>query len=74
MTDINLNRGLEEAEAVALVELLFFAYRDFVAGQGSLGAAFKLPRWNIALVLHRLGRAGHRAAWIHQEERQDTRS
>lgn len=31
MTDINLNRGLEEAEAVALVELLFFAYRDFVA-------------------------------------------
>jgi DNA-binding MarR family transcriptional regulator len=31
MTDINLNRGLDEAEAVALVELLFFAYRDFVA-------------------------------------------
>jgi DNA-binding MarR family transcriptional regulator len=31
MADINLNHGLEEAEAVALVELLFFAYRDFVA-------------------------------------------
>jgi DNA-binding MarR family transcriptional regulator len=31
MADINLNRGLDEAEAVALVELLFFAYRDFVA-------------------------------------------
>jgi DNA-binding MarR family transcriptional regulator len=31
MADINLNHGLDEAEAVALVELLFFAYRDFVA-------------------------------------------
>ncbi len=31
MADINLDRGLGEAEAVALVELLFFAYRDFVA-------------------------------------------
>lgn len=31
MTDINLNHGLDEQEAVALVELLFFAYRDFVA-------------------------------------------
>lgn len=31
MADINLNHGLDEQEAVALVELLFFAYRDFVA-------------------------------------------
>lgn len=31
MTDINLDHALDEAEAVALVELLFFAYRDFVA-------------------------------------------
>jgi DNA-binding MarR family transcriptional regulator len=31
MTDIKLNQGLDEMEAVALVELLFFAYRDFVA-------------------------------------------
>jgi len=31
MADINLNHELDDAEAVALVELLFFAYRDFVA-------------------------------------------
>ncbi len=31
MADINLNHGLDETESVALVELLFFAYRDFVA-------------------------------------------
>ena len=31
MTDIKLNQDLDDAEAVALVELLFFAYRDFVA-------------------------------------------
>ena len=31
MADIMLDHGLDEAEAVALVELLFFAYRDFVA-------------------------------------------
>jgi DNA-binding MarR family transcriptional regulator len=31
MADININQGLEDSEAVALVELLFFAYRDFVA-------------------------------------------
>ena len=31
MTDINFNHDLSEPEAVALVELLFFAYRDFVA-------------------------------------------
>ena len=31
MADINLNHALDEVEAVALVELLFFAYRDFVA-------------------------------------------
>jgi DNA-binding MarR family transcriptional regulator len=31
MADINLKSKLSEAEAVALVELLFFAYRDFVA-------------------------------------------
>ncbi len=31
MADINLNHGLNDTEAVALVELLFFAYRDFVA-------------------------------------------
>ena len=31
MADINLTRDLSEQEAVALIELLFFAYRDFVA-------------------------------------------
>ena len=31
MADINLKYDLEEQDAVALVELLFFAYRDFVA-------------------------------------------
>jgi DNA-binding MarR family transcriptional regulator len=31
MTDINLEPHLGDDEAVALVELLFFAYRDFVA-------------------------------------------
>ncbi len=31
MTDINLEPNMSEAEALALVELLFFAYRDFVA-------------------------------------------
>ncbi len=31
MTDVNLDHDLLEQEAVALVELLFFAYRDFVA-------------------------------------------
>ena len=31
MTDINKKQYLSEAEAVALVELLFFAYRDFVS-------------------------------------------
>lgn len=31
MADINLETNMTEAEAVALVELLFFAYRDFVA-------------------------------------------
>ena len=31
MADINLQHGLSESEAVALVELLFFAYRDFVS-------------------------------------------
>ena len=31
MTDINLNHDLSEQDAVTLIELLFFAYRDFVA-------------------------------------------
>ena len=31
MTDINLKKNLNDAEAMVLVELLFFAYRDFVA-------------------------------------------
>lgn len=31
MADINLKKNLSDAEATALVELLFFAYRDFVA-------------------------------------------
>jgi DNA-binding MarR family transcriptional regulator len=31
MADIKLETQLKDAEAVALVELLFFAYRDFVA-------------------------------------------
>jgi DNA-binding MarR family transcriptional regulator len=31
MTDINTKMGMSETEAVALVELLFFAYRDFVS-------------------------------------------
>jgi DNA-binding MarR family transcriptional regulator len=31
MADINIDRELDDVQAVALVELLFFAYRDFVA-------------------------------------------
>jgi DNA-binding MarR family transcriptional regulator len=31
MTDINLTEALTDQDAVALVELFFFAYRDFVA-------------------------------------------
>jgi DNA-binding MarR family transcriptional regulator len=31
MADINIKPDMSEAEAVALVELLFFAYRDFVS-------------------------------------------
>ncbi len=31
MADINLQRNMSDTEAMALVELLFFAYRDFVS-------------------------------------------
>ena len=36
MADINLDEKLDERETVALIELLFFAYRDFVSDPDAL--------------------------------------
>ena len=55
MTDIKLIKKLNDAEATALVELLFFAYRDFVADPDHLleGLGFGRAHHRI---LHFVGR------------------
>ncbi len=55
MTDINVKAKLTEAEAVALVELLFFAYRDFVADPDHILAGLGFGRAHHR-VLHFIGR------------------
>jgi DNA-binding MarR family transcriptional regulator len=55
MADINLKSKLSEAEAVALVELLFFAYRDFVADPDQLLEGLGFGRAHHR-VLHFIGR------------------
>ncbi len=55
MTDINSNRGLDEQKAVALVELLFFAYRDFVADPDHVLAGLGFGRAHHR-VIHFVGR------------------
>ena len=55
MADINLIHGLDDAEAVALVELLFFAYRDFVADPDHILEGLSFGRAHHR-VLHFVGR------------------
>lgn len=55
MTDINIKPKLTEAEAVALVELLFFAYRDFVADPDHILEGLGFGRAHHR-VLHFIGR------------------
>ena len=55
MTDIKLNDDLAETEAVALVELLFFAYRDFVADPDHILEGLDFGRAHHR-VLHFVGR------------------
>ena len=49
MADINSKQSLKEQDAVALVELLFFAYRDFVADPDHI-----LERLNFGRAHHRV--------------------
>jgi DNA-binding MarR family transcriptional regulator len=56
MTDIKLTKALEETEAVALVELLFFAYRDFVSDPDHILDGLGFGRAHHR-VLHFIGRA-----------------
>jgi DNA-binding MarR family transcriptional regulator len=55
MTDIKLESGMTEAEAVTLVELLFFAYRDFVSDPDQLLEGLGFGRAHHR-VLHFVGR------------------
>ncbi len=55
MADINLKKDMSEAEAVALVELLFFAYRDFVSDPDHLLADLDFGRAHHR-ILHFVGR------------------
>ncbi|NMD08926.1 MAG: MarR family transcriptional regulator [Phyllobacteriaceae bacterium] len=55
MTDIISNPNLPDKEAVALVELLFFAYRDFVADPDSILEGLGFGRAHHR-VLHFVGR------------------
>lgn len=55
MTDIISNKPLKEDEAVALVELMFFAYRDFVADPDSILDGLGFGRAHHR-VLHFVGR------------------
>jgi DNA-binding MarR family transcriptional regulator len=56
MTDIKLTKTQEDAEAVALVELLFFAYRDFVSDPDHILEGLEFGRAHHR-VLHFIGRA-----------------
>ena len=55
MTDIKLRNDLSETEALALVELLFFAYRDFVADPDQMLEGIGFGRAHHR-VLHFIGR------------------
>jgi DNA-binding MarR family transcriptional regulator len=56
MADINLKKTLSEADAVALVELLFFAYRDFVSDPDHILEVLDFGRAHHR-VLHFVGRS-----------------
>ena len=55
MTDINFIHEMDETEAVTLVELLFFAYRDFVADPDHVLEGLSFGRAHHR-VLHFVGR------------------
>jgi DNA-binding MarR family transcriptional regulator len=55
MADIIMKKNLDEAEAVALVELLFFAYRDFVSDPDEILEGLEFGRAHHR-VLHFVGR------------------
>lgn len=55
MTDINSKKTMSETEALALVELLFFAYRDFVADPDQVLEGLGFGRAHHR-VLHFIGR------------------
>ena len=55
MTDIKLKKTMSETEALALVELLFFAYRDFVADPDHMLEGLGFGRAHHR-VLHFIGR------------------
>jgi DNA-binding MarR family transcriptional regulator len=55
MADIKLKTGMSEADAVALVELLFFAYRDFVSDPDHILEGLSFGRAHHR-VLHFVGR------------------
>jgi len=55
MADINLKQEMSEDEAVGLVELLFFAYRDFVADPDHILEGLQFGRAHHR-VLHFVGR------------------
>jgi DNA-binding MarR family transcriptional regulator len=56
MTDIKLTKNMSDAEAVALVELLFFAYRDFVSDPDHILEGLEFGRAHHR-VIHFIGRA-----------------
>jgi DNA-binding MarR family transcriptional regulator len=55
MADINLQRNMSDTEAMALVELLFFAYRDFVSDADGVLESLGFGRAHHR-VLHFVGR------------------
>ncbi len=55
MTDIISHRNMDDTEAMALVELLFFAYRDFVADADGVLESLSFGRAHHR-VLHFVGR------------------
>jgi DNA-binding MarR family transcriptional regulator len=55
MTDINVKKAMSEAEAVALVELFFFAYRDFVSDPDEILEGLSFGRAHHR-ILHFVGR------------------
>ncbi|MFN0191647.1 MAG: MarR family winged helix-turn-helix transcriptional regulator, partial [Aestuariivirga sp.] len=54
MTDI-ISDGVEETDTIALIELLFFAYRDFISDPDALLEEYKFGRAHHR-VLHFIGR------------------